>query len=250
MKKNFISKIKYYIKILVIFMVMTTVLGVPVMAKTVQVVGKKALTKKASLDKQDIVEMYDVMVSSSEWERLDIYLEDELNKVLVSTYGNDYKLNKVSDYDIIATVVVWISDNVVYDTSNTHKHYYDVLEFGKGDCVGYALLFEKILSLLGYSSDIIVLYADVEDNYFNNVSYRKTLEALHIGHAINIVILDGKNYLVDVGWYDVLRNESFILFGKDFYREVYPTNKYGTGTLGMRMSDINLAKLEENKFID
>ena len=247
------STFKLTMKTFIILMVMIILTGATVMAKGFRHDIKEAWQKKGHLDKSKLEDMYPILTDASEFEELDSLLDKGLRESFEFIYEiSDYRTTtEISDYDKIVVITDWISNNVEYDLTNTHKHYYDVLKYNKGDCVGYAMLLNKCLSLLGYESDIISLHANVEDKYFDKKFYTDIVEALSVGHAINMVEIDGKNYLIDAGWYDVLRDKDFILFGQDVFNKEYLNNDINTGfASGMKMLEEKLNNIEITSYVD
>ena len=94
--------------------------------------------------------------------------------------------NSLSDFDKIKFVNDYIVQNTVYstDTTNSPHSAYTVLAEGKAVCQGYALLAQKMLTKLGIESLYVVG------------------EAGGVGHAWNLVKLNGQWYHIDTTWND------------------------------------------------
>ena len=94
--------------------------------------------------------------------------------------------HSLSDFDKIKFVNDYIVQNTVYstDTTNSPHSAYTVLAEGKAVCQGYALLAQKMLTKLGIESLYVVG------------------EAGGVGHAWNLVKLNGGWYHVDTTWND------------------------------------------------
>lgn len=92
----------------------------------------------------------------------------------------------LSDVEKVRAVNDYIVRNTVYTTqSSTSPHSaYAVLAEGKGVCQGYALLSLKMLQALGVEAKYVVGYVG------------------EVGHAWNLVSLDGKWYHFDPTWND------------------------------------------------
>jgi transglutaminase-like putative cysteine protease len=94
--------------------------------------------------------------------------------------------HSLSDFDKIKFVNDFIVQNTVYSTNTTNSPHsaYTVLAEGKGVCQGYALLAQKMLTKLGIESLYVVG------------------EAGGVGHAWNLVKLNGGWYHIDTTWND------------------------------------------------
>ena len=94
--------------------------------------------------------------------------------------------HSLSDFDKIKFVNDYIVQNTVYstDTTNSPHSAYTVLAEGKAVCQGYALLAQKMLTKLGIESLYVVG------------------EAGGVGHAWNLVKLNGAWYHMDTTWND------------------------------------------------
>ena len=94
--------------------------------------------------------------------------------------------HSLSDFDKIKFVNDYIVQNTVYSTNtiNSPHSAYTVLAEGKAVCQGYALLAQKMLTKLGIESLYVVGEAD------------------GIGHAWNLVKLNGNWYHIDTTWND------------------------------------------------
>ena len=94
--------------------------------------------------------------------------------------------HSLSDFDKIKFVNDYIVQNTVYSTDTVHSPHsaYTVLKEGKAVCQGYALLAQKMLTKLGIESLYVVG------------------EAGGIGHAWNLVKLNGNWYHMDSTWND------------------------------------------------
>ena len=94
--------------------------------------------------------------------------------------------HSLSDFDKIKFVNDYIVQNTVYSTETVHSPHsaYTVLAEGKAVCQGYALLAQKMLTKLGIESLYVVG------------------EAGGVGHAWNLVKLNGGWYHIDMTWND------------------------------------------------
>ena len=94
--------------------------------------------------------------------------------------------HSLSDFDKIKFVNDYIVQNTVYSTETIHSAHsaYTVLAEGKAVCQGYALLAQKMLTKLGIESLYVVG------------------EAGGVGHAWNLVKLNGGWYHIDMTWND------------------------------------------------
>lgn len=101
--------------------------------------------------------------------------------------------NGKSDYEKIQAVYEWMISHIRYDYDNLNndsyrtKHgAYAAIINKTSVCSGYALLYYRIMLTLGIDCRYITGLADANDP----TSY----------HAWNIVLLDGKYYLIDTTW--------------------------------------------------
>jgi len=125
--------------------------------------------------KIDVNQQY--LISPAQVASVDATVEDILTR---------NNVHSLSDFDKIKFVNDYIVQNTVYstDTTNSPHSAYTVLAEGKAVCQGYALLAQKMLTKLGIESLYVVG------------------EAGGVGHAWNLVKLNGGWYHMDTTWND------------------------------------------------
>ncbi len=121
---------------------------------------------------------------------------------------NNLKATAVNDYDIIKGAHDWVVRNTNYD----HMNYVEgtipdtsfmeraVFEYGTAVCEGYAKAFGLLMKLAG-----------IECHYVTGLAYNG-LYSFGIGHAWNIVKLDGSYYHIDTTWDDPSWDEDRIRY--------------------------------------
>lgn len=138
--------------------------------------------------------------------------------------------------DTVASVYKWVADNIRYDVqklkriqengknrekskfNSIEEHKADllkkVIKTKKGVCEDYALLFNSLLSQLGYTSYIVEGYTKNNKGKIN----------LNLGHAWNVVLVNGEWKLYDATWGagSVKDNKKFIKKYKPKWLDVNP----------------------------
>lgn len=114
-------------------------------------------------------------------------------------------IKRKSDYEKALYLSKWIVKNISYDYAYQSSTPYAVLKKGKGVCIGYALLFQRLAMEAGMKSYVVTGHAG------------KKL------HAWNLVKIGSRYYHLDACWMDgkYTDGSSFIdydyfLFGSDF----------------------------------
>ncbi len=132
-------------------------------------------TYTRSSAKIDVKQQY--LVTASQVASIDATVDEILAR---------HNAHSLSDFDKIKFVNDYIVQNTVYstDTTNSPHSAYTVLAEGKAVCQGYALLAQKMLVKLGIESLYVVG------------------EAGGVGHAWNLVKLNGGWYHMDTTWND------------------------------------------------
>lgn len=113
------------------------------------------------------------------------WVVNEIDKILQIIIGN-----KMTDIEKIIVVHDYIVRNYQYEMNTTGSPF-TVLTFmkeGQGVCMAYALLFEKMLSMLNINCLYVV---------------GKAIGESDIGHAWNMVELEGHWYHIDTTWNDL-----------------------------------------------
>ena len=139
-------------------------------------------------------------------------VEHNMNKLvyyLIQGEKNDYEKAKI--------IAIWIATHIAYDnytfaagvgkqsgqkvSSHLKKGAQDadtVFKTRIGTCVGYADLYQKMLSIAGISAQKIHGYALTGVTGLADAKHRIRSET--VGHAWNSVSLPGKKILVDITW--------------------------------------------------
>ncbi|MCL2251864.1 MAG: hypothetical protein FWC12_08115 [Treponema sp.] len=106
-----------------------------------------------------------------------------------------------SDYDRIKKAHDWVTLNIRYDTQSFFSGRYssqeanDVIKRGSAVCQGYSDVFKMICDALQIECIVVTGFAR---GYGSNLfSYEDTSDS---NHAWNIVIIDGKSFLIDSTW--------------------------------------------------
>ena len=116
--------------------------------------------------------------------RANIFIKPEqyLEK-LVNFFASDAD----NDYHIVKRIHDWIADNIAYQFGSDWR-IYNFLKSKKTNCTGYSSLFRTMTKYAGISSKTVFGYSRTYQ-YANG---------RHGNHAWNIVIINGKKYLVDI----------------------------------------------------
>ena len=160
---------------------------------------------------EDDITIYEIDDSFSEIKNYGTILnQNKIDKILKNAPKREtISLNEFEDYlkkntkdlsqkEKAYLIFVWISYNITYDDKGLKNRTVDRTAEGsylKGTtvCGGYAKLFEHIGKALGLNIEYISGYskgADYDPEHFNSENT----------HAWNIVILEGKKFLVDCTW--------------------------------------------------
>ena len=119
--------------------------------------------------------------------------EAEVDRV-IDEFVSSINTNELTDYQIIKKVHDFICSKTTYDydaqsSIDSNKYAltaYGALVKGKSICQGYSVAFYRLCKELGYSARFV----------------SSPTSAIEMGHAWNMVMLDGKYYFVDVTWDD------------------------------------------------
>ena len=113
--------------------------------------------------------------------------------------------DKMSDVEKVIAVHDYIVRNYEYEmqTDGSPFTVYTFMHEGRGVCMAYALLFEKMMEELGIPCYYVVGKADGESD---------------LGHAWNMVELDGQWYHVDATWNDIGKRSRYEIRYRYFLR--------------------------------
>lgn len=103
-----------------------------------------------------------------------------------------------NDYHKAKYLANWIMNRISYDSRKQNYTAAKALQTGKGTCMAYAMLFQKLASDAGLESKAVRGY--VGQDY----------------HIWNIVKINKKYYHIDVCFMDSFSREDYFLFGNDF----------------------------------
>lgn len=109
------------------------------------------------------------------------------------------KLGKSSDVQKLKKISQWITKNMSYDTTGNYNTAFYALKKKRGNCMGYALLAQKMFTEAGFESKIVK--GELKSG------------AAHVWNAVKI---GKKYYYVDTCWMDYGRDQfddSYFLFG-------------------------------------
>lgn len=114
-------------------------------------------------------------------------------------------LKRKTDYEKALYISKWIVSNTTYDKTYHSDSAYSTLKKGKGTCLGYTLLFQRLAMAVGLKC------------------YMVTGEAGNERHAWNLVKIGRRYYYLDVCWMDgtyidgsTFIDYNYFLFGSDF----------------------------------
>lgn len=130
-----------------------------------------------------------------------------------------------SDYDKVYAAHEYIRSQVSYNNNTTYlKHTaYGALVNGEAVCEGYAKAYKLLLNAMGIECDVVI----------NSV------------HAWNVVLLDGKWYMVDVTNDDTTGSKNYFLLGQDVLMSDNEISGYFGYTDG---SNTDTRELSENSY--
>lgn len=174
----------------------------------------------------------------------------DCNEVHYDNYGefqyfnnfSNYFLSKIPGYASDLFKIVYISfiiihfmkyDKINYkkmlvDESETpHRSYYQLAKLGIGVCRDYARLTKYFSNKVGIKCDYIgseTYDYERDKNIPGKIKYHKKngrpVESKYIGHAFNIVYIDGKSFYLDNTWIDedidLNRSASFLVSTETF----------------------------------
>lgn len=108
-------------------------------------------------------------------------------------------IKRKTDYEKALYIAKWIVNNTKYDKAYRNDSAYSTLKKGKGTCLGYTLLFQRLAMEVGLKSYVIIGETDNER------------------HAWNLVKIGRRYYYLDVCWMDnSFVDYDYFLFGTDY----------------------------------
>ncbi|WDV45688.1 S-layer homology domain-containing protein [Clostridiaceae bacterium M8S5] len=122
-------------------------------------------------------------------------IDDILRKIIDSKMSDLQKEKAIHDYIINNTVYYKYDKDSIKDIPEYCHTAYGVLIYGTGVCDGYAEATNVLLNRVGIESKLVFGHAKNKDNTDT------------IGHAWNLVKIDGKYYHLDVTWDDDDENQ-------------------------------------------
>jgi len=157
-------------------------------------------------EEKGLVKYYEVIVEY-ESPKEKRYLEKRSRQI---TSG----IKRKTDYEKALYLSRWIVKNIEYDYTYQSRTTYTTLRTGKGVCMGYALLFQRLAMEAGIKSYVVTGYVD------------------KMPHAWNLVKAGSRYYHLDVCWMDgkytdgnSFINYDYFLFGSDFCRRCRTIDK-------------------------
>lgn len=130
------------------------------------------------------------------------YVNEKCRKILRRIRGK-------SRYQKISYITKWIAKHVISSDNYDYTSAYEALKYGRGNCMAYALLFQRLASGAGIPCWTVrgyILSHNTEDNPTGGY------------HIWNVVKMGGKKYYVDACWADLPNghiNPKYFLFGSD-----------------------------------
>lgn len=128
------------------------------------------------------------------------YVKERCRKILKSVRGKP-------TYDKLVYIINWIAHHVERSEGYQYTSAYEALKYGKGNCMGYALLFQRLAAGVGIPCWTVRGYVK---------AYNTPEDPTGGYHIWNIVKIQGKKYYADASWYDVVDgyvSREYFLFG-------------------------------------
>ena len=153
---------------------------------------------------------FEFLYQSNETEEM--YVNNWLAEVI-----DQLKLDGKTDFEKIRTIHDWVTHRINYDYTYSRAYPYEALRDGVGVCQAYALLTQRLM-----------ITAGIDCRYISG-----NVTTSSMGHAWNIVKLDGQYYHVDTTWDDPgnggMENYDYFLLGTDhFFEKHIPDPEYAT----------------------